>query len=294
MKSTITLTLSLLFSTSALAQTGTEAGLQDASATTTIDATKAGVVVSASLDSVQTKVLAGETSPEAFDGIKASILQMGTGMSQTSPMAGERLQRRVADLELRAKGGSATAEDFAILREQVVDARLDHAITQLATAAKAPSMSSASFAQVSELLQARAAATAELDPQAADGNQAVIRVVYQMQKKSGTSILEDTDFALLRSSLAETRLDRAMVDLQQRAVMRVASPTDYARVGDVLTDRTKVIGTSAAKELQVSLSDALTKLKAKADAGGVTAADFTALQDGMVAKARDAAALKTE
>jgi len=290
MKSTITLAAGLLFASTALAQPAILTTVDDGGS-----GGENGAAVSAQVDKLQAAVLAGNLSPRSFDAVKTEITQMGEGMSQTNPMAaqlGQRLTRRLADLQSRSQTGKATAQDFAILREQVIDTRIDYAISQIATSAKASSTSPEQFAQVSSLLQARGAASVDIDPQGAESNQSVILVVSNMQKKAGVGDVSLPDISALRSRLAEARLDRAMTDLQTRAVTKVASSEDYLRLNEVLADRTKVIGTPAAKQLELTLAAAIGELKAKAATGRVTKADFSPLQTDIIAKAREASGLQ--
>lgn len=255
-------------------------------------AAKATQMVDEAVQMLEKDVLAGKPSKEAFDGLRKQVMTLGEGAANANPRAGElskRLNRRIADLEARAQKGEASAEDFSILREQMVDTRLENAIARLSSKASESGLEREDVGRLTTLIQARAEAAKTLDPQAAESSQSMIRAVAAMEKKGK---LTPVDFGHLRSSLAEARLDRAMADLEKRAVNKKATKADFERVTEVLADRTDAMGTDQAKTLQTRLQNAIQKLEEKAANGNVTAEEFSSLRDNLVKKAREASASK--
>lgn len=203
-----------------------------------------------------------------------------------------RIRRALSDLEDRAAGRGAVAEDFERVRglwnerltrvralEDPLPAGADvaghfaRALDSLQAKARAGSVARAEFAELEAAWAARPRrlATAETPPEA-------------------------------RGSLpVEARFERALAELEARVFARAATRGDWAKVRDLVPERARrlVGGTSAAlppaddprvARVATELSLSLDRMEQRAGAGSIARSDFQALRAQLAPETRPAPA----
>ena len=205
----------------------------------------------------------------------------------------ERLNVAVTDLEQRAKNASAQKEDVLSIEDRVFDMRLENAIEQLETKAQRQSLEREDFERIKSLLQQQAdlAKTGNDAEQAAfDANlhTKLTAAVDDLEKRAAGG-LKPEDFASLRRSLAERRLDRSLGSLERNSLAKRATDADITAVRDALADRGELSDNPAqGQSIQERYLNVLEGLKQKALSGQITREEFTQLRAQLQQKAREA------
>lgn len=252
------------------------------------------------------RALAGRTLRGDFTRLKEAVHTLGASHRATNPKATRislRLARRIAELEGRVSSGAATREDFAILEAQLLEAEVDHTIARLEKTASNEGDVRADLAQLGELLSAwdkgsapssGLAGSAPLDDKsesagsapAGRGTNTQLLATLNNARRASERTKRPVDLGPLRRSLAETRLDRALADLERRSLANTVTREDFQRVAETCADRTELLGTSEALALESQLGQALEELKAKAAAGRLTPTAFAKLRSELLEAAR--------
>lgn len=236
------------------------------------------------------RVLAGSADEAARDELVAAIRGAYGALAAATPDTlgvRARLVAEVEDLFTRARFAHIAAEELDALHVDLLDARL---CDTLAETERNPTESGLDplAAAVRELAEA----AQPLDPATADWRaRAESRLAALRRDKK----FEPAAFSALRELFDDARAERAETLLERHALDKGASPSDFARARNALSDRleTEAQKSPEARELQKKLVAAIDALQKRAAEGALTHADFEALRQQMTHRARAVLAEKT-
>lgn len=241
--------------------------------------------VETALDAVRQKVLAGEADRSAYEDLVAAIRGSYGPLEQSTPNAvtvRARLVEAVDDIYARAKRAKIAPEEFAALRVELLDADVECALAALATAPDAKSLESfgAAYKPLADAAQ-------ELDPTAAEARTRMQALLDGLKKKPA---LEAADVEPLHEELAHARALRSESLLEKRATAKGATPTDFARARNHVSD---LLELQARRDpdvsgLQKKLVAAIDELERRAAEGMLTRADFESLRKEITQRGRTA------
>ncbi len=242
------------------------------------------------LDALEKKAAAEGLSREDFGALRAAWsarARRASGGPAADPVANpldSRFEQALADLERKAAARGASREDF-------------HRVRNL----------------WEERWKASGAADAAPTPDEVDLAARFRRAIDALEQRAATQGLGREEFTALRDAWVararlaaaartpapdadplEARFERALADLERKALARGASREDFVRVRSLWEERARAAQGGGAAEpgsvdLDARFQRALAALEQRALAGQVTRADFEALRAMWIARARRAA-----
>jgi hypothetical protein len=201
----------------------------------------------ASVDSLigetQQAYMEGKQTTDQFLAIRNGIREMIINLSGDTPdsaVVRDRLIDACTDCERRARAAFATELDFYILRERLVNARLDRGLIELERMCRAADCPRWYFENLREDLRYWADVARPNEPTADLIRERLDRGVADLERRAiaaatpadweplATELVPE-----LREQILQARLDRAMTDLERRARAGHASRVDFLRVAYV-------------------------------------------------------------
>jgi hypothetical protein len=231
--------------------------------------------IDVALENLRQRVLAGETDKAVYEEFVSAVKSGFESLQQGTPDATAVRARLVAaldDIYERAKRTKIAAEEFAALRVEVLDATLLNALSKWAAQPGEDGMKA-----VEGSLKELADAAQEVDPGSAGWRgraQALLEALKQNPAPTAT------DVAPLQEELAHARALRSEGLLEKHATARGASPTDFARVRDQVSDllELQTPRDPGARDLKKKLMTVIDELEQRGTGATLTSADFELLR----------------
>jgi len=232
-----------------------------------------GVV--AALEKLRVSVLAGQADKAAYDEFVAATKSGFESLQQGTPDATAvraRLVAAVDDIYARAKRTKIAAEEFAALRVEVLDAT---ALNALARWAAQPGEDGMKMLEGS--LKQLGDAAQEFDSGSSKWR---VRVQALLEGLKQNPAPGATDIAVIQEELALARALRAASLLEKHAIAKSATPTDFARVRNHVSDLLDLQTSRdpGAAELKQKLLAAIDELERRSAEAALTSADFELLR----------------
>jgi len=208
----------------------------------------------------------------------------------TAIFLSDRILARIAELETAAQTKMYELLELDILKDQAIDAELEHAIARLKSGISARQPSRTDWDAIFANLTARADAAKSWNPEI-DAIVARLRAeIEALMAKGKTTPLVDKDFATATDIAKEIRTSIVLVRLEKRGLESKAIEADYADVADV-AKRVPLPSTEVA-ELVKKVNAQLDAIKAAVKGGRITREEFATLRDLLMIRARAAASPK--
>jgi hypothetical protein len=194
----------------------------------------------AALDELAAKAQRGTPTHEDFERLRGVVREFGDANVESDPRSrlfASRVQQAVDALEQRSKSGTLTPAHFDMIREQLVDQRLDRALDQLQSVAGGDRpVASEHFRAISDQLVKRDAVSKSFDPKAAEMRMRMQAELARLQDKNKTAAPKLEDVAAYRTTLLGARLDHAIANLERRASASDLTQAELTRVRGLLED----------------------------------------------------------
>lgn len=202
----------------------------------------------------------------------------------------DRILARIAELETAAQTKMYELLELDILKDQAIDAELEHVIARLKSGISARQPSRTDWDAIFANLTARADAAKSWNPEI-DAIVARLRAeIDALIAKGKTTPLVEKDFATATDIAKEIRTSIVLVRLEKRGLESKAIEADYADVADV-AKRVPLPSTELA-ELVKKVNAQLDVIKSAVKGGRITREQFAALRDLLMIRARAAASPK--
>jgi hypothetical protein len=240
-------------------------------------------------ETVRQKVLAGDTDLAAYEELVGAIGTSYGALAQSTPDASSVRTRLVAgldDIYARAKKGKIAPEEFSALRVEMLDAQMHTLLSEAAsgTGAKGSDVLGTGLKQLADASQ-------ELDPATGEWRTRAQTLLDELKKKPA---FEAADLEPLTEELTHAATLRSEALLEKRAGAKAATPIDFDRVRNHMSDLLELQGRKdpSARELQSKLSAAIDELEQRSAGAALTRADFESLKKELVQRGRAALAEK--
>ena len=240
----------------------------------------------AALDELAAKSQHAAPTHEDFERVRSVVREVGDANVEADPrsrIVAARVQQALDALEQRAKAGTFTAAHIDMIREQLVDQRLDRALDQLQSVAGGDRPAgSEHFRAITDQLVRRDEVSKSFDPKAAEMRMRMQAELARLQDKNKTAAPKLEDVAAYRTTLLDARLDHAIANLERRAAADDLTAADVTRVRGLLEDHAVHAADDAefvAMQQRMTLS--LDALEQRLKAGKVDAVEVSKLRDDM-------------
>jgi hypothetical protein len=187
----------------------------------------------------QQAYMEGKQTTDNFVAVRNSIREMVINLMGDTPdsaVVRDRLIDACTDCERRARAAWATDQDFYILRERLVNARLDRALVELERMCRAADCPRWYFDHMRDNLNYWADVARSSEPTADVIRERLERGVTELERRAraATTAADWEPLAAelvptLREDILHERLNRAMTDLERRARAGQASRVDFLR-----------------------------------------------------------------
>lgn len=248
--------------------------------------------LNSALDDLSTRI--GEKRLEAadYERVRAALRERHMPGEQADPRArarAERFEQSLATFDQRFKNQKLKAAHVDMLREQLVDERLDMAIDRWRNAAAAGKVTEAEYHAVARELKQRAQVAQSFDPEANAMHTRLQARLDEMRNKGNTAPLRNEDVLGFRDELIEMRLQHAIANLERHAAADDLTRADLAHLRGMLEDNAADAAQDAElKALHERMNNAIAGLEQKVAAGKVDPAEVAKLKALMIRKAREA------
>lgn len=266
---------------------------QDAVPTEPVAIAKEAAEIDRALEALDAAVRAHTSPRPALDALAAALETDARAHASDARVQAwkTRLVATVEDMQQRAEADLFDADSLARVREDVLESRAERALAWLEERARARQATRAEFDYAASLFAARLA-RAQGDGQAETAaRERWNKFVADARTHHESGGASPADFATLREELIASRLERSLGWLEERALARSSTRSDFARVKAALEDRAAAAsgGGPGSDELQ-RLQNALAKLQERAQSGAITREDFKSIAEKLIGKAREAGA----
>ena len=248
----------------------------------------------AALDELAAKAQRGAPSHEDFERVRSVVREVGDANVEADPrsrIVAARVQQSLDALEQRAKSGAFTLAHIDMIREELVDQRLDRALDQLQSVAGGEKpVASEHFRAITDQLVRRDDVSKSFDPKAAELRMRMQAELARLQDKNKPAAPKREDVAAFRSVLLDGRLDHSIANLERRAAAGDLTSAEVTRVRRLLEDH----GAHATDDadfvaMQERMKKSLDELDQRVKSGKVDAVEVAKLRDDMVRKPHDLA-----
>lgn len=185
----------------------------------------------------------GKQTTDQFVAVRNSVRDMVVNLMGDTPdsaVVRDRLLDACTDCQRRARAAYATEVDFYILRERMVNARLDRGLVELERMCRARDCPRWYFEEMRNDLGYWANAARPSEPTADVIRERLANGVTELERRARAAMtpadwepLVAEVVPTLREEILHARLDRAMTDLERRARAGNASRVDFLRVAYV-------------------------------------------------------------
>ncbi len=246
------------------------------------------------IDQLQQKAADRDASREAYEHARDLLKQraraaMTAGYDKADTDA-ERLTRALDRLEGRAARAALDAKEYDRYRIRVVDSRLDRAIAWLEQKARDRGATREQFQNAVALLEKRAQLSKKVGSRLPSIREALSSKISALQAKAAE--ITAPEALSFGADIVDTRLERALAWLEEKALERKATREDFDRVRDILVDRADLAMRidATAPDLRQRWLDAVARLEERAKEAGLTREDFLELRDALTKRAAEAGA----
>ena len=198
----------------------------------------------------------------------------------------DRFIRRMNDLEARAQTAALQLQELDVLKDIMVDLELEGAMHRMADRARAGQATRLEYAMVYEALSQRAEYAKDWDPEL-EAIVGRLRAECERLEQRGREAIAAKDLVPVQEMHADLMCHAVRARLGKRAMKPapgVLVPQDYTDVIDTLVD----YGVPATSDLARKVNGRLEEIKSAVAGGRVTRADFDALRDLLMQRARAA------
>jgi hypothetical protein len=192
------------------------------------------------LDGALTKlegaVKSKQLNAEIFDQLRASLEQR-PGVTPNDPnsrVVTARLQRFVEGLRERGDAGTLSSKHIDMLREQIIDERLEIAVDKLSEAAQASKATEAEFQAVVAQLTQRAQVSRSYDNKSDEMKSELSRELNVLQQRWKAEGIDRTEVERFRRRATGARIDNAIASLHAQATSNDLTVNDLVRLRGLL------------------------------------------------------------
>lgn len=249
------------------------------------EATPGHARLDVAFDTVRQKVLAGDADRAAYDDLVSAINTSYAALAQSTPDTSTVRTRLVAgldDIYARAKMGKIAPEEFAALRVEMLDAQMHNLLAEAAAkpGEKGPDMLAKGLKQLADASQ-------EIDPATSEWRARAQTLVDELKKKPAVAA---ADLEPLTEELTHAATLRSEALLEKRATAKAATPVDFDRVRDHMSDLLEMQAAKdpSANELKAKLSATIDELEQKSSGAALTRTDFEPLRKELAQRGRTA------
>lgn len=251
--------------------------------------------VDVALDELSAEISRGAPEDVEFGPVRAAVREMaGVDEDPRGPVVAARLEQAIDGLELRAKACTLNAIHVDMLREQLVDLRLDCAVDVLqAMAASGSAVPPEIYKVVNDQIVRRAEVARSFDAKSVDLRMRLQAGLDHLAELGKESELENDDIEAFRALLLEERVQHALANLERRALASDLTSAELLRLRGILEDHAARHPEDAEfAALQERFKNALDVLEQRIRAGRVDASEVARLRDTMTRRVREASAKK--
>jgi hypothetical protein len=241
--------------------------------------------IETAFEAARVRVLAGDTDRAPYEELVGAINGSYGALAQSTPDASTVRTRIIAgldDIYARAKTGKIAPEEFSALRVEMLDAQMHTLLAEAATGTgeKGSDVLGTGLKQLADASQ-------ELDPATMEWRTRAQTLLDDLKKKPA---IEPADLEPLSEELTHAATMRSEAWLEKRATAKSATPIDFARVRNHMSDLLDMQGQKdpSARELKQKLSAAIDELEQKSSGAALTRAEFESLKKELVQRGRAA------
>ncbi len=254
---------------------------------TTVQATSLRTTANPAIDVLSKKAVEKTATKEDYTKLSEQLSASLKPLETEVPGVGgirTRLQARIEEIEQRARAGAVDAQEFDALRDAMIDADLEVAISRLRAATRAGHYSMREYQAMLESFNNRAAAAKAGNPEL-DAIAARAKAAIEALKGKDGAAVKETDVQPIVDIVAEWRTMYAVQTLEHKALNKKALKSDF---DDVLAQVRATSGDDVAKKVEARLAE----LRAAVEGGRITKEQFADLKAMLMTRARAAASGK--
>jgi hypothetical protein len=267
---------------------------QDATAASDTD-TSLEHRVDVALDELSAQISRGSLDDVDFGPVRAAVREMaGVDEDPRGPVVAARLEQAIDGLEQRAKACTLNAIHVDMLREQLVDLRLDCAVDALqAMVESGTAVPPEIYKVVNEQIVRRAEVARPFDAKSVDLRMRLQAGLDHLAELGKEGQLKSEDIEAFRVLLLEERVQHALANLERRAQAGDLTSAELLRLRGILEDHAaRHPEDSEFAALHERFKNALDVLEQRIRAGRVDATEVARLRDTMTRRVREASAKK--
>jgi hypothetical protein len=251
--------------------------------------------VDVALDELSAQISRGPLADVDFGPVRAALREMaGIDEDPRGPVVVARLEQAIDGLEQRAKACTLNAIHVDMLREQLVDLRLDCAVDALqAMAESGATVAPEIYKVVNDQIVRRAEVARSFDAKSVDLRMRLQAGLDHLAELGKEGELESADIEGFRTLMLEERVQHALANLERRAQAADLTSAELLRLRGILEDHAaRHPEDSEFAALHERFKNALDVLEQRIRAGRVDATEVARLRDTMTRRVREASAKK--
>ncbi len=237
-----------------------------------------------SLAKLETALRAKQLNAEVFDAVRASLEQR-PGIPPHDPnsrIVTARLQRVVEGLRERSESDKLAARHIDMLREQIVDERVELAIDRLAEAAQNSKASEADFEAVAAQLTHRAQVSRSFDERTDEMKAELTRELNLLQQRWKAEGIDRAEVERFRRRAAGARIDNALGSLHAQAMAGDLMVSDLVRLRGLLDNHAARAANDAEfTALRARLIENLDAIEGKLRSGALDPEDLVRMRENL-------------
>lgn len=250
--------------------------------------------IDTALDQLSTKIQSRQVQAGDYDAVRQALRE-GRATDAGAQARMQRFEQTLDTFDTRFKNQRLTPAHVDMLRQQVIDARLDQALDRWAEAAKAGKVTEAEYKAIADQLARRAEVAQSFDPSAAQMRSRLQTRLQELQSRGAATPLRDQDIADFRRDLFEQRLEHSLSGLEARAKDQDLTRAELAQLRGLLDDRAMAVKDDAQfADMHKRLGNALDALDQKVASGQVDPNEVAKLKAMLIRNAREASGTPKE
>jgi hypothetical protein len=244
------------------------------------------------LDELSTKVQARKVDAADYERVRTALRDRAAGGTTPDPLTQARtarIEQSIDVLDERFKNQKLSPAHVDMIREQLIDERLDQAIERWRNAVAAGKVSEDEYRAIAQQLNRRAEVAQSFDPEALQMRQHLQTRLEALQARAKDTPLKPDDVAEFRKDLLDQRLEHSLGNLERRAADQDLTRAELERTRGILEDHPDLTRDDAELgALHQRLGNALSALEQKVATGKVDPSEVGKLRALLIHKAREA------